>query len=172
VVRQEAQVGEAELAVKRLKEAVARRALRAPVDGWLGEVSDIRVGSVLREGTRLGAVVPQGTLRLVAEFTPAAVGRLRPEQPAWLRLEAFPWTQHGTVSTRVARVGTEVREGRVRVELEVLPGASLPLRHGLTGSVEVEVERVSPALLVLRGGGVYLGPAAHEAKGPDVSPAR
>jgi membrane fusion protein (multidrug efflux system) len=171
VARLEAQVGEAELAVRRLKEAVARRALRAPVDGWLGEGSTIRVGSVLREGERLGAVVPRGTLRLVAEFTPAAVGRLQPGQPAWLRLEAFPWAQYGTVSTRVAHVGTEVREGLVRVELEVLPGASLPLRHGLTGSVEVEVERVPPALLVLRGSGVYLGPAAREAKGPDVAPA-
>jgi membrane fusion protein (multidrug efflux system) len=170
VARLEAQVGEAELAVSRLKEAVARRALRSPVDGWLGEGSTIRVGSVLREGERLGAVVPRGALRLVAEFSPAAVGRLQPGQPAWLRLEAFPWAQYGTVSTRVARVGTEVREGLVRVELEVLPGASLPLRHGLTGSVEVEVERVPPALLVLRGGGVYLGPAAREAKGPDVSP--
>ena len=33
----------------------------------------------------------------------------------------------------------------------------IPLEHGLPGSTEVEVERVSPALLVLRAAGQFLG---------------
>jgi membrane fusion protein (multidrug efflux system) len=52
----------------------------------------------------------------------------------------------------VTRVGSELRAGLVRVELEVHPdrGSSLPLEHGLPGSVAVDVERVTPAEMVKR----------------------
>jgi hypothetical protein len=58
----------------------------------------------------------------------------------------------------VRRVANEVRDGRVRVELGVDPeGASpIPLQHGLPGNVEVQVERVAPATLVLRAAGKLL----------------
>ena len=36
-------------------------------------------------------------------------------------------------------------------------GTTIPLQHGLPGTVEVEVERVSPATLVLREVGKHLG---------------
>ncbi|HBL26462.1 MAG TPA: hypothetical protein DD490_06475, partial [Acidobacteria bacterium] len=49
-------------------------------------------------------------------------------------------------------LGSEPRDGRIRVELTLRPrpGSRLPLQHGLPGTVEVEVEKVSPAVLVLR----------------------
>jgi hypothetical protein len=58
----------------------------------------------------------------------------------------------------VRRVASEVRDGRVRIELGVQPdGASpIPLQHGLPGTVEVQVERVTPAALVLRCAGKLL----------------
>jgi membrane fusion protein (multidrug efflux system) len=45
-----------------------------------------------------------------------------------------------------------VRDGRIRVELAVNPNSTLRihLQHGLPGTVEVQVERISPASLVLR----------------------
>jgi membrane fusion protein (multidrug efflux system) len=58
----------------------------------------------------------------------------------------------------VQRAGNEVREGRVRVELIVDPeaGTSAPLQHGLPGTVEVQVETVTPARLTLRAAGGLL----------------
>ncbi len=59
-------------------------------------------------------------------------------------------------------VADELRDGLVRVELGVgaLP-ANLPLSHALPGSVEIEVERVRPAWLVLRSlGGLLTRPIA------------
>ncbi len=89
---------------------------------------------------------------------PAALGRIQPGQPAQLRLEGFPWTQYGAVSATVTNVASEVRDGQVRVELAVRPDAAplIPLQHGLPGTVEVEVDRVSPATLVLRTAGLLL----------------
>jgi membrane fusion protein (multidrug efflux system) len=95
-------------------------------------------------------------LHAVADFTPgAAVGRIRVGQPARLRLEGYPWMQYGSVPARVDRVGTEAREGVVRVELTILArgDSSIPMQHGLTGQMEVAVEEVTPYELTLRATG-------------------
>jgi membrane fusion protein (multidrug efflux system) len=49
-------------------------------------------------------------------------------------------------------VAEEARNGKIRVELSVESVPALPggAQHGLPGSLEVEVERIAPASLVLR----------------------
>jgi membrane fusion protein (multidrug efflux system) len=151
-------------AVQALRQDVERRRVRAPAAGRLGEVAALRAGAFVDEGDRLATVVPEGRIRAVAEFAAAdAVGRIQPGQPARLRLSGFPSTRYGSIAAPVARVGSETRDGPVRVELDVTPsdGSPLPLEHGLPGTIEVEVERLSPAALVLRTAGKLLDrPAA------------
>jgi membrane fusion protein (multidrug efflux system) len=145
--------------LERLSYEIERRTVRAPVAGRLGEAAVVRAGGFVEEGHKLGAIVPSGELRVIAEFPPsAAIGRIRPGQPARLRLHGFPWAQYGSIGARVESVGNEVRDGRVRVELSVResPKVQVPLQHGLPGTVEVEVERISPASLVLRAAGQLL----------------
>jgi len=149
----------------RLAFEIERRRIRAPFDGRLGEIADLRIGQVIEEGETVGAVVPSGTLRAVAEFRPArALGRIRPGQPGRIRLAGFPWTEYGTVAVRVENVASEPRDAAVRVELAVEPtlDSRIPLQHGLPGAVEIEVERISPAALVLRAAGRMLAPRAGE----------
>jgi membrane fusion protein (multidrug efflux system) len=139
--------------IQRLEDEVDRRLIRAPINGRLGEVANVRVGSVVREGDKLAAVVPTGELRIVASFQPAdALGRIQSGQSARLRLDGFPWTEYGSISATVTHVGSEVRDGRIRVELAVNPNSAsrIPMQHGLPGTVQVQVERISPASLVLR----------------------
>jgi membrane fusion protein (multidrug efflux system) len=148
-----------EAAIRRLEHSVDLRQVRAPTSGRVGEAApEFRVGSVVRAGERLGAIVPPGEPRAVALFPAVAVGRIRPEQSARLRLHGFPWTQYGTVPARIAHVGDEARGGLIRVELDLKPdpGSPIPVAHGLPGTVEVEVERVTPAVLVRRAAGRYL----------------
>jgi len=59
----------------------------------------------------------------------------------------------------VASVAHETRDGQIRVELSLTPDftSAIPLQHGLSGTVEVEVERVAPVTLVLRAVGKHLG---------------
>ena len=145
--------------VERLEYEIERRKIRSPVSGRLGDVPELRVGSYLEEGDKLGTIVPEGRLRIVADFLPpAAVGRIRPGQTARMRLDGFPWAQYGTIRATVETVAEEVRDGRVRVELAVaaVPSSPLPLQHGLPGSVEVLVERAAPATLALRAAGQFL----------------
>jgi membrane fusion protein (multidrug efflux system) len=149
-------------AVRSFEQEINQRRIRAPIAGRLGEVATLRPGAVLREGERVATVVPSGRLRLIAGFPPAvAVGRLQKGQKARLRLDGFPWSQFGAVEARVDSVATEVRDGLIRVEfsLDQAP-SSIPLQHGMTGTVEVEVEKASPATIVLRSLGQRLSQPA------------
>lgn len=134
----------------------------APVAGRLGEIASVNVGSVVASGTTVATVVPPGPLQVASDFAPAAaLGKIEAGQPARLRLKGFPWTQYGFVPARVVRVGEEAREGAIRVELDIDPGTvTPPLQHGLPGTVEIEIERTSPALLLLRAAGAISGASA------------
>ena len=139
--------------------AVELRRVRAPVAGILGDVAPLTPGSFVQAGDVIATLIPEGDLRIVAQFPPEqALGRLRAGLSGRMRLYGFPWTQYGSLPVRVAHVAEEVREGRVRVELSILRGGApnIPLQHGLPGSVEVEIERVSPAELVFRAAGKRL----------------
>jgi membrane fusion protein (multidrug efflux system) len=119
----------------------------------------LRIGAVVHEGDKLAAVIPSGKLRVVANFDPpTALGRIRPGQHARLRLEGFPWAQYGSVTATITNVASEIRDGSIRVEMAIDPNSSsrIPLQHGLPGSVEVEIETLSPASLVLRTAGSLL----------------
>ena len=156
IVRLEGAMTTSRAAIQRLENEIERRAVRAPAAGRLGEAAALRAGTVLHEGEQVAALVPDGRLIVVAQFPPAAaLGRIAVGQPAVLRLDGFPWMQYGPVSASVARVASEVRDGTVRVEMTVDAARNprVPLQHGLPGSVEVQVERVTPAALILRTAG-------------------
>jgi membrane fusion protein (multidrug efflux system) len=158
----EGQVATGTATLKQLQHDIELRRIRATADGYLGEAPALQVGAVLREKDRIGVVVPKGSLRAVAEFLPSrAIGRIRPGSTAKLRMDGFPWTQYGTLAATVAGVASEPTDGRIRVELLVHPDPSsaIPLSHGLPGTLEVLVERVSPATLALRTAGHLGAPA-------------
>ena len=122
-------------------------------------------GSVLRAGDRVCTIIPDGALGVVAFFPPAmALGRIHAGQDARIRLDGFPWTQYGSPSARVSSVAGEPRNGQIRVELtlEGQRDPRIPLQHGLPAEVDIEIEKVSPAALVMRSLGVYTRLAAAE----------
>lgn len=144
--------------VQRLGYEIERRSIRAPVDGRIGEAAILRPGAVVDEAQRLGSIVPEGNLAVVAQYpAEAAVGRIQAGQRAVLRLDAFPWAEFGVVGATVTQVAREIRDGRVRVELSIDPdpGFRGRLDHGMPGSIEVAVERVSPMALALRTAGQW-----------------
>lgn len=139
--------------VAELEQIIARTVIRAPNRGQIGELVPIHRGAFVAQGAKLATLTPQGELMLVAEFDPAAaLGRIRPGQLAQLRLTGFPWLEFGAVPARVSKVASEVHEQTIRVELELLRAqpSLIPFQTGLPGVVEVAVERVSPATLLLR----------------------
>ena len=173
--------GEAErttIAIAKLKYQISRRQIVAPVAGQLVDVVELAAGDYITQGQRLGTILAKGPLRVRARFAKETVGIIRPGQPARLKLDGYPWSVYGTVRGRVTSVGTEPTiqptaeaiPGTVRVELEVEPpdDPRIQLQHGMTATVEVEVARVSPVVLLLRAIGEWTYPGAG---GPAPEPA-
>lgn len=159
IARLEGERALAESRIRVLEKEIALRTIRAPIDGRVGHAVTLRPGSVIDAGTRIAVVVPSGALRAVAFHDPAtALGRVRPGQRARLRMDGFPWTNYGTLQATVSRVGNEPDQGRIRVELVLIPepGTRIPLQHGLGGVAEIEVDRATPASLVLDAAGRFL----------------
>lgn len=114
--------------IRHLEHVVSQRTVLAPVSGRPAQVNDVQVGAVLESGTRLDTIVPAGDLRVVARFpAPSALDRLQPGQPAWLRLELFPWTRHG----RLQR-GDRRGDGPWIVMALLTRCPALTIRHGKT----------------------------------------
>lgn len=154
---------------RRLERELSLHTVRAPVDGRIGDVQRLRVGEVVESRQHLGTVIPSGAIRAVAHFSPQrALGRIQPGQRGRIRLEGFSWVQYGSVAATVTRVASEPLEGSIRVELSLDDPLSfaVPLDHGLPGILEVEVERVSPAALVLRAGGRLVSRPVGEGRAP------
>ncbi|QSQ23281.1 HlyD family secretion protein [Pyxidicoccus parkwayensis] len=137
--------------------------LRAPASGQIGEVARLQPGSEVKRGDPLAVLVPPGQIRVVADFKPSdALGHIRPGQTARMRMQGFPWAEYGVLNATVSRLASEARDGKVRVECELQPDGSsrIPRQHGLPGSLEVAVDDVSPAALILREAGQRLGAQA------------
>jgi membrane fusion protein (multidrug efflux system) len=162
-----------EATIKREEYVLEQHRIRAPVAGELGEIAELRPGSFLTEGQKIGAIIPSGELRVVAQFSPlTAAGRIRPGQPGRMRLAGFPWAQYGSAAATVTGVANEPLDGQLRVELSIRAESvpEVPLQHGLSGTVEVRVDRVSPANLVLRAAGKLLSVPGSSANSPQANP--
>ncbi len=90
--------------------------------------------------------------RIVAQFPQSALLQLQLGQSAQMYLDGLSQTEYGTVSASVSRINGSIHDGYIQVDLRILrdQNISIPLQRGLTGVLEVEIERVSPVTLLLR----------------------
>lgn len=149
-----------EAAAAQARYALAERNIRAPVDGTIGDLGTWRPGDMLPAGAKVATLVPDSALRVVADFDSAGnFGWLNPGQKAQIQLDGFSWVQFGQLDAAVSHVAAEARDGRLRVDLVLMAdrASRLPLRHGMTGEVDVAIEQVAPVVLVLRAIGLLRG---------------
>lgn len=151
-VRLEGELRLAERRREQLEHDVELRRVIAPASGTVGELKNVHVGTFVAAGERLGVLVPDDELRIVADLPGEMLAKIRPGQRARFRFEGYPALAHGSVAAVVRRVGAEARDGSVEVILTPQPdlSARLPLQHGVRGTIDIEIERVTPAALLLR----------------------
>jgi len=160
IAQDEGELAVARAAAGRLEHEIERHCVRAPAAGVVGELATLAPGAFVSAGARLGTVVAPGRIAVEAFFAPSdAIGRVREGQRAELALDGFPRLEFGSVPLAVERVASEAREGTIQVELALSDAGAptVPLEHGLPGRVRVEVERASPAALLLRSVGGAVG---------------
>ena len=126
--------------------------LRAPADAVVLEVARRSPGSLVREGEAIATLVPaEGPLVAEVALRSAETGRLHEGAPTTLKVDAYPWRQHGTLAGTLRAVsresypdqasGSALHRGHVAIAaptLHALPeGAGL--LPGMTLSAEIKV---------------------------------
>jgi hemolysin D len=128
--------------------------LRAPRDGVVLEVARRAPGSVVREGDAVVTLVPSG-VPLIAEIglRSADVGRLHAGDPAVLKVDSYPWRQHGTLpgtlrsisresypASETASTGTALHRGQIVLDADAVRAAApgMALIPGMTLGAEVK----------------------------------
>jgi membrane fusion protein (multidrug efflux system) len=93
---------------------------------------------------------------VTAIFPSGTSGGIKRGQAADFYPEGAAWEGAAPIPAVVARVNPDPATDGARVELALRldSGLPAPLQQGLKGRVEVELERVSPAILVFRSGGL------------------
>lgn len=113
---------------------------------WLAWLFGASLPLTARADSAQVAVDMAGKQIILADF-PASIAltRLRPGQPARLIFEGVS----GNQPAQVVAVDDLPREGRIQVVLS-LTEEPAALRPGMTGTVEIETDRLTPAALLLR----------------------
>jgi RND family efflux transporter MFP subunit len=138
------QIREAELAVRNaelsLREAefnLERRAIRAPIDGWIGLI-DAEVGDQVGTATRIARIDDRSILLVDFRVPERLVGRIRPGDS--LSVAPLARRDH-PLEGRVRAVDSRVDEaGRnLRIQAEIANDADA-LRAGMAFAIEMEFE--------------------------------
>lgn len=153
---------------EQVQKAQTRRSdteIRAPIDGVVVEVGAFGVGSVVREADAVLSLAPdRGPFEIVADLPAQYRSRLAVDGAARVKLDAFPFQVHGTVSAHVAMVGADalvqnpraeqpVPTYRIRLSIddpEDLDRRGIRLVQGLGASAEFIVGRRSIASYVIQ----------------------
>ena len=156
---------------QRLEEERTHSIVRAPVDGVLVGFTGWSPGGFVSAGQVLGAVSPDDALLVETQVSSRDAGLVRVGQPVRLQVDAYPYTQWGTLDGVVTAIGGDALVAdraslpgfKVLVRLAAtaltLPnGTRTELRKGLTVSVRFLVARRSILQLLYDEAGTWLNP--------------
>jgi multidrug resistance efflux pump len=104
---EEARRADVDSTVRQLEEARERHVVRAPVEGTLVGFSGWAGGGRVVAGQSLGAVSPAGELCVESRVSSGDIGLVRIGQVVRLQVDAFPYTQWGTLEARVESVSAD-----------------------------------------------------------------
>lgn len=139
-------IAEMQPELRKIQLNIEELTVRAPFPGKVGAMARVAVGQSVQPGGWLMTLVPTKEYEFQATFAAReAAGRMRVDQPASIRFYALPWSEYGTLEATVLRVGSEERNGTVRVDFRLDTGSPLAaqLNHGLKGQAIVQIDEAT-----------------------------
>ena len=89
-----------------VRETQQYEVLRAPMAGQVFNLVAYSAGYAATPGETLVQIVPQGTLEAKVYLSTRDVGQLHPGQQAQVRIDAYPFTQYGSIPGSLKAIGT------------------------------------------------------------------
>lgn len=102
------EINQANSKIKEIKAIDERTKLLSPVDGVVFNLIPSSKGYAVKEGEVLMKIVPDGDLVAKVFLTNKDVGFLTPNMKAEIRVDAFPFTQFGSIQGKLKLLGEEV----------------------------------------------------------------
>ncbi|MEO9227541.1 MAG: HlyD family type I secretion periplasmic adaptor subunit [Devosia sp.] len=132
--------------VAQLSAAAGQMVVKSPVAGIVTSSTLKSLGQVVSAAQELMRVVPEGRLQVQAYVPNADIGFVHVGQPVELKVDAFPFTQYGTLKGVVKSVATdaitsaEARESQSGIrDANVIPSAAAASTMGLVYLVTVDL---------------------------------
>ncbi len=101
-------INQANSKIEEIKAMDDRTKLSSPVDGVVFNLIPSSKGYAVKEGEVLLKIVPDGDLEAKVFLTNKDVGFLTPNMKAEIRVDAFPFTQFGSIKGQLKLIGVEV----------------------------------------------------------------
>ncbi len=151
IAHQQSRIAALEAQLTEQQQAAAHKVLRAPKAARVAEVMPLQQGQWVPSGTTLATLVPEGELRVVAQFNPVdAQGYLQVGQTAKVQVDSFPWLQYGALDAQVMQINEAERDGNIRVLLRLTGNNHLMIQQGMTAKIIVNVAAATPWELLLQ----------------------
>jgi len=137
-----------------------RTHVTAPASGWVTN-SNLRPGSIVQAGTPAFALIEDGNWWVDANFKETDLARIRPGQPATIKLDMYPGTRLDGVVESISvgsgatfsvlppenATGNWVKVTQrfpVRIRITGTPEAGKPLRVGASADVSIDTTEPAP----------------------------
>ena len=112
--------------LERAKARLSNLLLKAPNSGTVQALSVINPSQVLSAGEQVMRVVPDGVeLEIEVYILNKDIGFIKEGQEAVIKVEAFPFTKHGTINARVVRIARDAIPQPEAGQLESNPAQAL-----------------------------------------------
>lgn len=139
-----------ELTKARQKNSLQR--LVAPVDGTVQQLAVHTVGGVVEAVRPIMIVVPHDSLIIEAKILNKDAGFVRKGQDVAVKLEAFPFTQYGTVPARIESISSDAVDdrrlgpvylARIRLSRSIIraDGRDIALTPGMNITADIQTGR-------------------------------
>lgn len=148
---------ELESALLQLRSAIedwkSQYLLPAPLSGRVELPQERHNGQVIAAGEVIMRIVPaddnEAAIVCRAYLPASAIARIKPGMEGRLRLEAYPWQQHGEVEAQVQKIAAVPEKGSYEATLALsnglksTQGQELEFHHEMTGTVRITTNRRS-----------------------------
>lgn len=138
--------------------------VRAPVDGYVQEISALNVGDYVEAGEKVINIVPNDlqNFRVEMQVPPKDMGKISVGMKVKYRLSAFPFFEYQGAEGEVTSIDPDVRTDARnnlfycvyadidRVQFENRRGDSFPIRSGLETNSRIVLENNSILFFILR----------------------
>ena len=104
----EASISQVEARISELNIEIAKIHLRAPLDGRVFNLIPASTGYAATNGETLLKIVPVGDLEAKIFISNSDIGFVSPSMKAKVRVDAYPFTQFGSIDGKIRSIGDEV----------------------------------------------------------------